>query len=149
MDNPEDRQRLIEEALAQGHKISPDKVAEIGKDPNGRIVWLEEGKGGKGGAGLEHVYEHEKEFTDRGIPREEIGKFAHEAATEGKYTGYSQGKPPGRPIFEIEYGGQRHFVALTIGSNGFIVGANMKSSKDPFENAWSPAEADNPTYRGW
>ncbi|MDA3643702.1 WXG100 family type VII secretion target [Saccharopolyspora indica] len=149
-DNPEDRQRLIEEAQAQGHKVSPDKVLEIGKDPNGRIVWLEEGHtGGDRPAGLAHIKEKAKAYTDKGIPYDEIGTFVHRAATEGRFTGFMQGAKPGRPIFELEYGGATHYVAVTVGSNGFIVGATMKSSKDPFSGAWEAPESDNPNYRGW
>ncbi|GAA4829878.1 WXG100 family type VII secretion target [Saccharopolyspora rosea] len=150
-ENPEDRQRLIEEAQAEGHKISPDKVVEIGKDPNGRIVWLEEGKGGERGAGLEHIYEeHGKQFEEHGIPRENVPDFVHRAVTQGRYTGHNQGNPPGRPIYEIDYNGERHFVAVSVGKNGFIVGANMRSPDNPFGGTKRDGKLDtDPNYRGW
>ncbi|MER7011248.1 WXG100 family type VII secretion target [Saccharopolyspora sp. NPDC000359] len=150
-DTPEDRQRLIEEALAQGHKISPDKVVEIGKDPNGRIVWLEEGKGGEGGRGLEHIHErHDKDFAKFEVPPEDIASLSHRAATEGVYTGYrlGKGKTP-RPIFEVDYNGKTIPVAVTVGSNGFIV-----SAQPVFDDMLKRARPDpgfhtNPHSRGW
>ena len=32
----------------------------------------------------------------------------------------------GRPIYEFTYNGEIHKVAITVGNNGFIVGANPK-----------------------
>lgn len=145
---PEDEQRkrdLITEAQAQGHKIDPDQVVYIDKDPNGRIVWLEEGNPQ---SGLEHILvRHEKEFVDKGIPRERIAELVHRAATEGEYTGYMQGK--GRPIFKVQFGGNTYYVAVQIGSNGYIVGANLRSSTDPFAGANPDPRAGEPGYRGW
>ena len=46
-----------------------------------------------------------------------------DAVTKGKQVGI-QGQPPGRPIYEIEIDGKQHFIAVTTGTNGFIVGAN-------------------------
>ncbi|MCC8244101.1 hypothetical protein LNK82_07320, partial [Saccharothrix sp. NEAU-S10] len=90
------------------------------------------------------------EFTAAGIPEDKIAEIVHRAATEGKYTGYYQGKPPGRPIFEVQYGGQTHYITVSVGDNGFIVGANIRSATTPFKDARRDprAEAD-PNYRGW
>ena len=111
-------------------------------------MWLEEGNAR---AGLEHVNKHAKEFEDKGVPREDVPKLVHKAATEGRYTGYNQGDPPGRPIFEVDYNGERRFVAVQIGSNGFIVGANPRSSNNPFygKTFQDPRVATDPNYRGW
>ena len=46
----------------------------------------------------------------------------------GKIVGY-QGKGTGRPIYEVVYNGVTQRVAITTGSNGFIVGANPVSIK--------------------
>ncbi|PKW14250.1 hypothetical protein [Saccharopolyspora spinosa] len=145
------KQALIEEAQAQGIKISADRVVEIGKDPNGKIVFLEEGKGGQRGAGLEHIYEeHGSQFEQAGIPKEDVPDLVHKAATEGEYTGYTQGKAPGRPIYEVEHNGQKQYVAVSVGSNGFIVGANMRSGDDPFKGAQKdPKSETNPNHRGY
>ncbi|TGK20290.1 hypothetical protein EHO62_05510 [Leptospira kmetyi] len=41
------------------------------------------------------------------------------------------GRGRGRPVYEIIYNGQKQTVGVTIGSNGFIVGANPVSSYRP------------------
>lgn len=48
------------------------------------------------------------------------------ALKENKIVGY-QGKGTGRPIYELIYKGTKQHVAITTGSNGFIVGANSTS----------------------
>ncbi|NUT94991.1 MAG: hypothetical protein HOY78_23500 [Saccharothrix sp.] len=67
-----EKRELMEEAQGDGVKLDPDKVVEIGKDPNGKIVFLEEGgvnpRAGKE-AGLAHVMKHKDEFVAEGIPR--------------------------------------------------------------------------------
>ncbi|MFI9811371.1 WXG100-like domain-containing protein [Saccharothrix variisporea] len=148
-----EKRELIEEAQRDGVKLDPDKVVEIGKDPNGKIVFLEEGgvnpRTGKE-AGLAHVMKHKDEFVAGGIPEDKIAEVVHRAATEGRYTGYCQGKPPGRPIFEVEYGGQKHYVSVSVGNNGYIVGANMRSADSPFDGARRDPRAEtDPNYRGW
>ena len=148
-----EKQELIDEALRDGVKLDPEKVVEIGKDPNGKIVFLEEGgvnpRTGRE-AGLAHVMKHKDEFVTAGIPEDEIAEVVHRAATEGRYTGYCQGSPPGRPIFEVEYGGQTHYMSVQVGTNGFIVGANMRSANDPFDGARRDPRAEtDENYRGW
>ncbi|MEU4446485.1 hypothetical protein AB0K14_34550 [Actinosynnema sp. NPDC050801] len=120
-----------------GVKISPDKVDEIGRDPNK-------------GSGLAYVMKHKDEFTAAGIPEDKIAEVVHRAAVEGKYMGYSLGKSPGRPFFEVQCGGQTHYVTVSVGDNGFIVGANVHSASTPFKDTRRDprAEAD-PHYRGW
>lgn len=49
--------------------------------------------------------------------------------TDVKYctiVGY-QGRGQGRPIYEFTYEGTTRRIAITIGSNGYVVGANPKS----------------------
>ena len=43
---------LIDEVIANGYKISPEKVVLITRDPTGKIVWLEEGNSS---SGLQHI----------------------------------------------------------------------------------------------
>ena len=50
------------------------------------------------------------------------------AVSKGTIVGY-QGKSTTRPIYEVKYDGVIHQVAVTIGSNGYIVGANPKKTK--------------------
>lgn len=46
---------------------------------------------------------------------------------EGKLVNY-QGTGTGRPVFELTINGKRQRIAITVGDNGFIVGANPKGS---------------------
>jgi uncharacterized protein YukE len=114
------RAELLEELAANGVKHDPDKVILIGKDADGKIIFLESGNAK---AGLQHVMDHADQFADIGVPREKVGQFVFDAATTGKIVGY-QGKGTGRPIFEFLFEGKPYKVAVTVGNNGFIVGAN-------------------------
>jgi len=111
---------LLEELAANGVKHDPEKAVLIGKDGDGKIVFLESGNVK---AGLQHVMDHADQFADVGVPREKVGQFVFDAATTGKIVGY-QGKGTGRPIYEFMFEGKPFKVAVTVGSNGFIVGAN-------------------------
>jgi uncharacterized protein YukE len=114
------REELLEELAANGVKHDPEKVILIGKDGDGKIVFLESGNAD---AGLQHVMEHANQFADIGVPREKVGQFAFDAATTGKIIGY-QGKGTTRPIYELIFEGRPYKVGVTVASNGFIVGAN-------------------------
>ncbi len=114
------REELLAELAANGVKHDPDKVILIGKDGGGKIVFLESGNAK---AGLQHVMDHADQFTDIGVPRDKVGQFVFDATTTGKVVGY-QGKGTGRPIYEFLFEGRPYKVAVTVGSNGFIVGAN-------------------------
>ena len=114
------REELLEELAANGVKHDPEKAVLIGKDGDGKIVFLESGNAK---AGLQHVMDHADQFADVGVPREKVGQFVFDAATTGKIVGY-QGKGTGRPIYEFMFEGKPFKVAVTVGSNGFIVGAN-------------------------
>jgi len=120
-----ERDRLIEEAQQNGHAINPDDVVHIGRDRDGKIVWLEKGNDR---AGLEHMTGDKRvaEFEKAGIPKEDIGEVAFRAATEGKPIGIT-GRD--RVVYEVEYNGETKRIAVTVGSNGFIVGANPVGNK--------------------
>ena len=90
---------LISEVQANGDKINPDDVVGIAKDKSGKIIWL--------------------------ISTEDIADFVLTAVSKGKIIGY-QGKGTGRPIYQVEYYGKTYKVAVTVGSNGYIVGANPR-----------------------
>lgn len=90
----------------------------IARDKGGRIVFLEAGtlKGG-----LRHILEeHGDDFARRGILEEQIADAVLEAVTHGRQVGMQKT----RPVYEIEYAGQVQRIAVTVGSNGFLVGAN-------------------------
>ena len=57
------RQALVDEVVAAGHKISPADVLQIVRAPDGRVVWLERGDGL---AGLSHILRagRIRDFTD-------------------------------------------------------------------------------------
>jgi hypothetical protein len=116
--DPPTRDSLLEELARQGVKHTPAQVVAIARDANGRIVFLEEGNSR---AGLRHIVEqHAPDFVRRGIAEEQIPEAVMAAATRGQQVGM-QGK---RPVFEVEFNGQTHRIAVTVGNNGFVVGAN-------------------------
>ena len=117
---------LISEVQANGDKINPDDVVGIAKDKSGKIIWLEKGSLNGKPSGLLHILDaHESDFNNKGISTEDIADFVLTAVSKGKIIGY-QGKGTGRPIYQVEYYGKTYKVAVTVGSNGYIVGANPR-----------------------
>ncbi len=117
-------QALIDEVIANGEKISPDKVLLITKDPWGKIVWLESGNSS---SGLQHVVDrHGHEFNGSGISNDNIPNYVLEAVYQGNVVG-TQGKRNPRTVYEFVYNGETRRVAIQVGSNGYIVSANPKS----------------------
>ncbi|HZG14451.1 MAG TPA: polymorphic toxin-type HINT domain-containing protein, partial [Candidatus Bathyarchaeia archaeon] len=114
---------LMDELSNSGVKYNPDDVLAVTKTPDGKLVWLENGNSK---AGLEHIMNHAEDFAKKGIERSEIPDLVMEALNQGKLVGY-QGKGTGRPIYEVVFNGQKQRVAITVGNNGFIVGANPSS----------------------
>ncbi len=122
---PNDADELIREARAQGKKISPDAVVKIAKDRDGNIIWLESGLGGKGGSGLAHIIEvHGEQFAQKGISNDELPDYLFKALLDGKVVGMQRT----RTIYEFEYRGSTQRVAINVSSNGYIVGANPRST---------------------
>lgn len=118
---------LINEVISNGEKISPDKVVMITRDPSGKVVWLEEGNDS---SGLEHIItKHGHEFNGKGISNDEIPDYVLEAVYQGNIVG-TQGKRNPRTIYEFVYNGKKQRIAVQVGSNGYIVGANPKSMKE-------------------
>ncbi len=118
---------LIDEVKARGDKINPSEVIGITKDSSGKIIWLENGHLGNNPSGLAHILDaHEADFNKKGISSSDISDFILTAASKGTIVGY-QGKGTGRPIYLVTYKGTDYKVAITIGSNGYIIGANPRS----------------------
>ncbi|MFI1052387.1 RICIN domain-containing protein [Streptomyces griseoruber] len=89
--------------------------------PGVPVAWLEIGNNK---VGLIHIiFRHAGEFIERGVASEDIPKLLNKALSEGKIVG-QQGADGGRPIYETVYNGTTQRVAITVGDNGFIVGAN-------------------------
>ena len=114
---------LLDELANSGVKYNPEVIVAITKTADGKLVWLENGTDT---AGLNHIItEHADDFLNKGITQEQIPDYVMNALENGKIVGY-QGRGTGRPIYEFTYNGEIHKVAITVGNNGFIVGANPK-----------------------
>ena len=113
----------LDELANSGVKYNPEDIVAITKTADGKLVWLENGTDT---AGLNHIItEHADDFLNKGITQEQIPDYVMNALENGKIVGY-QGRGTGRPIYEFTYNGEIHKVAITVGNNGFIVGANPK-----------------------
>ena len=114
---------LLDELANSGVKYNPEDIVAITKTADGKLVWLENGTDT---VGLNHIItEHADDFLNKGITQEQIPDYVMNALENGKIVGY-QGRGTGRPIYEFTYNGEIHKVAITVGNNGFIVGANPK-----------------------
>lgn len=116
---------LIKELQEAGIKHTPEKILRIAKQNNGKIVFLEEGNTQ---AGLQHIVEqHSNEFAELGITLEQIPDAIITAVTQGKILGY-QGRNKTRVIYEVSFNESIYYIAVTVGKNGYIVGANPRIS---------------------
>jgi hypothetical protein len=114
---------LLAQLRASGTKFNPDGVVDLRRLSDGRIVFLEQGNSR---AGLVHIVKaHGEDFVRAGIALDHIPHAVMEALTTGKIIGF-QGAGAGRPIYELA-NGQR--IAVTVGTNGFVVGANPAGRK--------------------
>ncbi len=118
------RGELLEELAENGVRHTPDNVVDVRRLADGRIAFLESGNAR---AGLRHIVErHADDFAARGVPEERIPDLVMDAISRGRVVGH-QGRGNGRPIFEVMFDGQVQRVAVTVGDNGFVVGANPAS----------------------
>ncbi|MDF0554996.1 hypothetical protein [Kamptonema sp. UHCC 0994] len=116
---------LIAELRQIGIKHTPENILRIAKLPDGKIVFLELGDNE---SGLQHILkEHSRNFVDIGISPDQIPDVVMAAVTIGRFVCY-QGRSRTRLIYELTFNGQTHYIAVTIGSNGYIVGANPRTS---------------------
>ncbi|WP_208647233.1 hypothetical protein [Paraburkholderia terrae] len=115
----------LDTLAANGVKFTPQNVVATGTTPTGQIVFLETGNSS---AGLLHIIEgHATDFANIGVSKDQIPSVVMQAVTEGKIVGY-QGSGTGRPVYQTTINGQSQRIAVTVGSNGFIVGANPAGS---------------------
>ncbi len=99
-----------------------------GKSSTGQNVFLETGIRGPGGSGLIHIVDnHRRSFADIGVPESQISSIIMQVVNEGRIVGH-QGLGAERPIYEAIVNGQTQRIAITIGNNGYIVGANPAGS---------------------
>ncbi|WP_318345429.1 hypothetical protein [Flagellimonas baculiformis] len=115
---------LIAELRASGVKFTEADLMWIFKNNKDKIIFLEKGNTS---SGFEHILRHKQEFIDAGISETDISDFILQALKKNKIVGY-QGSGNGRPIYELIYQGNKQRIAITTGSNGYVVGANMKSA---------------------
>ena len=91
-------------------------------DPRPR-VFLEQGSEK---AGLRHVMSaHGDQFAAKGVDAGSVPDLLMKALKENDVVAH-QGRPPGRPVYQTSFRGRPIRVAITVGSNGFIVGANVQ-----------------------
>ncbi|MFM5981883.1 MAG: hypothetical protein ACKO9I_15215 [Sphaerospermopsis kisseleviana] len=138
LNTPQDRLALLAELTEAGIKHTPDKIVKIAKQADGKIVFLEKGNGTivflekgkvtKRASGLAHILkEHKEDFARRGISEEEIPDAVIAAVTSGTFLGYQGTVEPRREIYELIFNGKKQLIAVTVGDNGYIVGANPAS----------------------
>jgi hypothetical protein len=118
----EARQALIAELKRNGVKFTEKDLIRVGRDRTGRIVFLE--KGHKG-AGREHIVgARGTDFVGRGVQPDEVLDYVWEAATKGTVVG-TQGTTLGsRDVYAFAWKGELHLLAVSVGDNGYVVGAN-------------------------
>ena len=112
---------LFEEMQANGIKVTPENVLRAERLSDGRIVFLEKVNDK---AGFQHIMkEHRTEFAQMGLSDQQVPEFLFNTIQKGTIVGY-QGVGTGRPIYETQVNGQTVRIAITVGSNGYVVGAN-------------------------
>ena len=131
---PEQWKNLIREAIEMGTEITVERVIGIWKLAQDRnipnvhtqILWVENNLPS---AGYQHMLKPRTEFEQLGITSDELVEVA-EAATSVGYPGGEQGRTrsrPGRPFFCLCFHGILFTVAISVGTNGFVVGMDRSS----------------------
>lgn len=122
---PGARSALMAELRLSGVKHSADDIVAIGRNAAGRVVFLEKGTLS---AGLRHIVSrHGDDFARAGIKAEDIPDVVTGAVARGKVVGM-QGT---RPVYEVVHNGTVHRIAVSVGDNGFVVGANPAGRVKP------------------
>lgn len=123
--------RALQQKLAEKHiKFDEDALLEIDQNPNGEIFFLERGNAR---AGYKHVLSHADDFKRKGISVAKLPKFLLFALKQNEQVGVqgANKKTRGRPVYKGTLLGKNTHVevAITVGNNGFIVGANPTTLK--------------------
>jgi hypothetical protein len=120
---------LVAALRRQGVKHPPEAIVRIERMPDGRIVFLEQGKVNvERESGLAHILErHAGEFADWGIARDAIPEFIfkllREAEAIGKYGG-------GGVVYRTVVNGETRHFRIVVSDNGYIVTAHpLEQSK--------------------
>ncbi|MFD9222879.1 hypothetical protein ACFWDI_23355 [Streptomyces sp. NPDC060064] len=108
----------LKDAGVKFNKADTIWVIEYAK-PGVPLAWLEKGTVN---AGLIHImFRHAGEFATAGVRVEDIPALVKTALTEGTRVG-TQGA--GRPIYEVAFNGKTQRLAISVGDNGYVIGAN-------------------------
>lgn len=118
-------QAMLEGLAANGIKFTAQNAVATAQTSAGKIVFMETGNVK---LGLIHIIaEHTNDFANIGVRQDQIPVVILQAVTQGTIVGY-QGAGTGRPIFETLVNGKPQLIAVTIADNGYIVGANPRST---------------------
>ncbi|MFE6691864.1 virulence factor [Streptomyces sp. NPDC057743] len=113
--------KLLERLTGAGVKFDKTNtiwIAEFSK-PGVPLAWLEKGDVNRG---LVHiVFRHAGEFATAGVRVEDIPALVKTALTEGTRVG-TQGASRG--IYEVTFQGKTQRLAISVGDNGYVIGAN-------------------------
>ncbi|MEG4958852.1 MULTISPECIES: hypothetical protein [unclassified Microcoleus] len=116
-----EREELIAQLQATGVKHNPDDILGIARLSDGKIVFLEIGNDR---SGWQHIRkDHANDFANRGIPEDMIIDAIMSAVTSGIIIG-NQGTKRKRDVYESEFNGAVQYISISVGENGYIVGAN-------------------------
>ena len=97
------------------------------REPGRHTVWLELGNNN---SGLCHIMNrHAAEFEPFAPSEAFVAEHIFAALSGGRIVGY-QNAAKTRPIIEYTLQGQTRRIAITVGPNGYVVGANPKSRQD-------------------
>jgi molybdenum-dependent DNA-binding transcriptional regulator ModE len=118
-------QTLLNEMAKSGTKFTSENVIATTRLSDGKIVFMETGKGGVGGSGLTHIIEkHAKDFANIGVNKNEIPKVIMQAINKNKVVGTVGSGSNIRNVYEVSIGNNIQRVAVGIGDNGYIVTAH-------------------------
>jgi hypothetical protein len=138
---PEGWEEMAAEVVQKGLKISSERVIRISRltakrIPNisAGIAWVEIGyqrfnamRMLMKGAGFLHMLKHRKESEELGVQPSQLPELAEAATTIGTYAGIQ--KDEGRVILGLASYGMQMALAITVGSNGFVVGMNLDNKR--------------------
>ena len=123
------------------HKITVEEVLHIWKLEKTRktptvepeIIWIEIGQERnerKKPSGYIHFLKHKDEFGQLGIQPDQFLELVEAATKVGLYIGQQKSKKKkARPIFGLRFYSTPLFVAITVATNGYVVGMNPSNTK--------------------
>ena len=117
---PKIDKKIVQELKDKGVKFTEKDLIWVFKNKEDQIIFLEKGKDS---GGFQHILKHKKEFLNKGISEQDLANFIMESLKNGKIVG----KEGSRFVYEYTYEGIKQTTAITVGSNGFVVGANPVS----------------------